>query len=52
MLDRFDVGLSQIVFESPRQRFAIGVNEILDSLHGTAQDHGVNFQVTYSFFGN
>ena len=24
---------------------------ILDSLHGTAQDRGVNFQVTYSFFG-
>jgi hemolysin activation/secretion protein len=25
---------------------------ILDSLHGTAQDRGVNFQVTYAFFGN
>ena len=25
---------------------------ILNSLHGTAQDRGVSFQVTYAFFGN
>ncbi len=25
---------------------------ILDGLHGTAQDRGISFQVTYAFFGN